>query len=289
MTHQIQMPDWYREDFYNRTRTPEEWLFEIWKRDRLNMDCLCFPFSMRILPPEEQEKRFLEVIYLDDMDGFVSELKAIPRQPTKALSVSDAFRVVAFIRNSELFKTHPDRDLFEGAFQAMTNGELPTGEQRRVFEYFYSIPWYSLHENSDEEEWDPNKYISHLSGILISIDPNSTKNDIAKQLKIFLAGWDNKNRDIYQQFGAWRKFNILGLFDLIMWFKLKNINHSKVALHKLVWPEGRPSSTQKQTVNPHDDIDYCMKLINSVININVAYALLRLCEQRKYIKLSGSK
>lgn len=34
MAKKIERPDWYQEEFYNKKRTPEEWLFEIWKRDQ---------------------------------------------------------------------------------------------------------------------------------------------------------------------------------------------------------------------------------------------------------------
>ena len=285
----MEKPDWYQEEFYNKKRTPEEWLFEIWKRDKFNREDLGLPYSIRILPIDEIKKHFLKFIFSNDIDWFFAGLQPTPSQPIKPITVSDVFRMASMIANSDWYKNQPDKELFESAIAAITKGDELTIEQKSVFGQFYDIPWYAFHENSHDKTWYPNKDIAFLSGVPISLDPSYAKEDITTELDNHLKTWVGKLHEIEQKFDVWHERRLLAIFDLRMWFQIQNIKYSKIGLHKLIWPKGRYSLTTDEVVNPDDDIAYSMNLAERIINRNVIRTLTIICEARKYKEQSLSK
>lgn len=284
MKKTIAKPDWYQEEFYNKNRSPEEWFFEIWKRDKFNRDDLGFQSSIRVLPIEEKKKCFLDIIFFKDIDKILAGLQATPPQPIKHLTVSDVFRMANLISNSDWYKNQPNKELFESAIITITKEEELSREQKIAFSKFYDTPWCAFHENNQDKTWYPNQDIAYLSGIPISLDPGYVKEDTAKQLNTHLTRWVGKLQDIQQNFIAWQESNILAVFDLITWFKIQDIKYSKIGLHKLIWPSGRLSIATNEFVNPHDDIDHSIKLTERVIGRDVLRTLAIMCEARKYKK-----
>jgi hypothetical protein len=282
MAETLERPDWYNEDFYSKKRTPEEWLYEIWKRDKFNRDDLGFPFSIRLLSAEKRKKCFQEIIFLNDIKEFLSGLQATPSQPIKHLTVSDVFRMANMISNSDWYKSQPDRELFESAIASMTNGTELSKDQKIAFNKFYDTPWCAFHEKSNDKTWYPNKDMIYLSGIPISLDPGYAKKDIINQLKSKLTRWVGKLQDIELKFNTWQDSNILAVFDLMTWFRIQDIEYSKIALFKLIWPQGRLSMTTKEYVNPDDDIDHSISLVVRVISRDVIRTLAVMCEARKH-------
>lgn len=282
MTKTIEKPDWYKEDFYNKKRTPEEWLFEIWKRDKFNREDLGLPCSIRILPVEEGKKLFLKFIFLNDIERFLAGLQPTPSQPIKPVTVSDAFRMVSLIANSDWYKNQADKELFESAIAAIDRGDELSTEQKIALNRFYDTPWYAFHENSHDKTWYPNKDIAYLSGIPMSIDPSYAQPDIISQLKNLLKRWIGKLQNIELKFDTWQESNILAVFDLMTWFKIQNIKYKNIELHRLIWPDGRYSLTTNDPVNSDDDIDHSIKLVKRVISRNVIRTLTIMCEARKY-------
>jgi hypothetical protein len=280
MVKNLEKPNWYQEEFYNKVRTPEEWLYEILKRNNFLHNGY-FQLSISLLPLEEKGKFFLNQIFEDRIDNALSFLQAEPSQPIRALTVSDVFRMASLISNSDWYKTHPDKMIFENAIAGMSNGKTLTPEEKNVFNKFYNTPWHFFHENSKDNNWYPNKDITHLSGIPLSIDPGYAKEDTAKQLKNYLTRCVGKLQDIELHFEAWQERKILALFDLMMWFKVQEIEYTNINLHRLIWPKGRFSSTQDEYINPDDDIEDSVKLVIKIINQNVIRTLAIMCEARK--------
>lgn len=278
----MEKPDWYQEEFYNKKRTPEAWLFEIWKRDKFNRGDLGLPCSIRILPIEEIKKHFLKFIFSNDINWFLAGLQPTPSQSIKPATVSDVFRMASMIANSDWYKNQPDKELFESAIATITKeGELSM-EQKIVFNRFYDIPWCTFHENCQDKTWYPNKDMAYLSGIPISLDPSYAREDITTELDNHLKLWVGKLHEIEQKFDTWHERKLLAIFDLTLWFQIQNIKYKKIDLHRLIWPKGRSSLTTGEEVNPDDDIAYSMNLAERIINRNVIRTLTIMCEARKY-------
>lgn len=278
----MEKPDWYQEEFYNKKRTPEEWLFEIWKRDKFNRGDLGLPYSIRILPIEEIKKHFLKFIFFNDIDWFLAGLQVTPSQPIKPVTVSDVFRMASLITNSDWYKNQADKELFESAIEMITRGDELGIEQKAVFNRFYDIPWCTFHENCQDKTWYPNKDIAYLSGIPISLDPSYAQPDIISQLKNHLKRWVGKLQNIELKFDTWQESNILAVFDLMTWFQIQNIKYKNIELHRLIWPDGRFPPGTNNPVFSDDDIDHSIKLAERVINRNVIRTLAVMCEARKH-------
>ena len=91
MAKELTRPSWYNEEFYNKNITSEEWLFELWKRVQFNQSETGLPNSFRILPIKEQGKYFVEVVFDQQIEKFISLVEASPPQPIRCPSVSDIF------------------------------------------------------------------------------------------------------------------------------------------------------------------------------------------------------
>ncbi|MFZ2315624.1 MAG: hypothetical protein WAW86_08230 [Gammaproteobacteria bacterium] len=281
MAKSIERPDWYQDEFYNKQRTPEEWLFEIDKRIKFDKDELNIPFSIRLLTLEEKKQLFLKVIFYNEIENYLSQLDEIPSQPIKHLTASDVFLMEKLLSNSEWYKEHPNREIFESAIEASANGEKLNEKQKIAFNQFHDLPWQSFLRNSSEKTLHPNKYIPYLSGIPLSIDPSYSKQDITKLLNINLTSWVGKLQNIELHFNTWQENKILAVFDLMIWFKMQNLEYTKISLHRLIWPKGRFSLTQDEYVNPENDIEHSIKLMERAINENVRRMLAIMCEARK--------
>jgi len=162
MGKELEKLDWYPQDVYSKRLTTKEWLYEIWKRDKFNRDEI-FPFSMRLLSAEERKKHFKAFIFSKDIEHFLSHLKPMPQQPIRPVSISDVFRMFTLIVGSDWYKKYPDKEVFEGAIQALAGDQRLTHEQKLVFDKFYDTHWHAFHENSQDETWFPTKsiYSSH--------------------------------------------------------------------------------------------------------------------------------
>ncbi|MCE3044654.1 hypothetical protein [Legionella sp. 16cNR16C] len=92
MTKELTRPSWYNDEFYNKSRTPEEWLYELWKRYQFNQDEIGLPNSIHTYSIKQQEKYFDEFIFDRQIDKFLSFfVKATPPEPIRYPSVSDIF------------------------------------------------------------------------------------------------------------------------------------------------------------------------------------------------------
>lgn len=284
MIKKIERPTWYKDSYYDKKRTHEEWLYDIWKRDKFNRDD-CHPsVSIRVLTLQDKVNCFLEMLSHDKSEEFLSHLRATPSQPIRHVSISDAFRMVSLITNSDWYKNHPQKKLFENAITALSNGNPLTHEEKIAFDTFYNIPWHAFHANSNDDEYYPNRDFTHLSGIPITVDPSYAKQDITKQLNTHLQRWVGKLQHIELHFKNWHESKILAIFDLIMWFKIQDIKYTNASLHRLIWPTGRFSSAENEYVNPDDDIEHGITLMKRVINQSVVRSLLIMCEARKVEK-----
>ncbi len=288
MAKKIELPEWYSAERYDKKLSPEEWLYEIWKRNTFNMDKTELPISIRLLPIEDQKRWFIESVFANDIENFCAGIKAKQAQAIRDLSVADVFRMFFLIAESNWFKTHQDKELIQGAIHAITSGEIPTPEQHLIFDKFSDIPWHSFHEKTNDEAWYPNKDINYLTGIPVSLNPGYDKNDSSKQLKSALTSWVGKLHDIEKKFDLWGGCKMLAVFDLATWFNLQGVKYSKIDIHKLLWPHGRISSIKEKRsaddslVNPYDDIDQIFDLINRDISLNVIRTLIHICENRKF-------
>lgn len=93
-------PGWYDDKFYSKKKTPEEWLFELWKRVAFNQQF----HAIHLLSIQEQEKRFLEVIFDTQSDKYLSSVEAIEPQPIRHPSVSDIFLMYHQLANTDWYQ-----------------------------------------------------------------------------------------------------------------------------------------------------------------------------------------
>lgn len=282
MTKELIKPTWYDDEFYNKSRTPEEWLFEFWKRVQFNQDETGFPSSFHMLSVKEQESHFISLILNQQIEKFLSSIKASPPQPIKYPSVSDIFIMYHLVKKSEWYVNNPNRDAFERAISTILNKGTLSSEEKVSFGEMYNKPWCAYHENHQQDNWCPKHEIEHLTGIPISIDPGYAKKDTIEILKKKLNAWVGKLQGVQCQFERWQESKILAVFDLTLWFKIQRVQYKNIDIHKLIWPNGRISSLSGEEVNPYDDIDHSIDLANRIINKNILGTLLMMCEVRKF-------
>lgn len=284
MTKELTRPRWFNDEFYNKTRTPEEWLYELWKRDSFNRDKIGLPHSIRILPINEQEQYFIEVIFEQKIEKILNLIKATPPEPIRDLSVSDVFIMYHLVTNTDWYKNNPNRNAFEDAISAIIHEGTLSREQKIAFHEMYETPWSVFSENSQQDNGCPKKEMEYLSGLLFSLDPSYSKKDSITILKKKLNASVGKIQDIQVQFERWQESKILAVFDLRLWFKIQGIRFTNIGIYKLIWPKGRVSSSTDHEVNPYDDIDHSIELANKVIDRSTISSLLIMCEARKFKK-----
>ncbi|HAZ7573790.1 hypothetical protein OQJ02_05040 [Legionella sp. PATHC032] len=284
MTNELKRPCWYNEDFYNKIREPEEWLYELWKRYQFSQDEIGLPNSIYTYPIEQQEKYFNEFIFAQQIEKFLDTfLDAAPPQPIRDPSVSDIFLMYHQIINSDWYKSVPNREAFESAISSVTNERNLSREQKIAFDEMYKIPWYVYNENH-HDDWCPKNEMEYLSGIPLSLDPGYAREDVGKILNEKLNLWVGKLQGIHKQFDRWHARKILAVFDLTLWFQIQKIEIKKIDIHRLIWPNGRVSNSTGEGVNPYDDIDHSFDLVNKVIDKSPIYSLLTFCNARKFKK-----
>lgn len=276
MSKKIEMPDWFPRALYTRELSPEEWLFEIYKRAFFN----CQP--PYILSKELKADYFKGMIEHDDRQGLLEKLRPQLGQPIKTMSVSDVFRLCSLITNSSWYQNHPDKAVFESAIDTLAKGGQLSEGQKIIFARFYETPCDVFHESSNQERWFINREITHLSGVPVTIDPCYNKDDCSKELKRILKQWVGKQHDVSTKFDTWLEYKILAVFDLRVWLKIQEIKYSNIDLHNLLWPKGRISSHSEDLVNPYDDIDRIIEESEKIITLSTVRMLWLACESRKY-------
>lgn len=285
MTIELIRPSWYDEEFYDKNRTQEEWLFEFWKRHQFNQDKIGLLHSIDKLSIEEQKKYFIKFIFDPQIEkGINGLLEANPPQPIKYPSVSDIFIMYHLLTNSESYKNNPHRGAFESGISTITNEGTLSKEQQIAFLEMYNTPWCAFYENHQQDSWCPKKEMEYLSGIPLSLDPAYSKKDTITILRKKLNAWVGKLQGVHCQFDRWRESKILAVFDLMLWFKIQGIEFTNIGIHKLIWPNGRVSLSTDELVNPDDDIAHSIDLANRVIDKSVISSLITMCEARKFKK-----
>jgi len=160
-------PSWYDDEFYNKKRVPEEWLFELWKRHQFKQNKFGLPHSIDILPIEEQKKYFIKFIFDPQIEKAINGLlEANPPQPIKHPSVSDIFIMYHLLTNSDWYKNNPHRGAFESGISTITNEGTLSKEQQIAFLEMYNTPWCVFYENgrvslSTDELVNPDDDIAH--------------------------------------------------------------------------------------------------------------------------------
>lgn len=279
MTEQLEKPSWYQDKLYDKNRTPEEWLDEFRRRDDFKRNDI----SKR--PIKEQKNIFLWFMFDQKFDDVLTLLKPTPHQPIKNLSISDVFRMYHLLINTEWYKNHPERYVFESAIHKISySNETLTDNEKETYFKMHETPWCAFHENHQQDGWYPTKDIAGLSGIPISLDPNYPKQDTSVILKKKLTAWVGKKQHIRLRFDSWQERKILAIFDLINWFKILRIEHTNIGLHRLIWPDGRFSKDTGEIVNPDDDIKESIGIMNRVINESIIEKLFIMCEDIKFKK-----
>lgn len=285
MTKELRRPSWYNDEFYNKSREPEEWLYELWKRYQFDQDKIGLANSIYTYPIKQQEKWFIEFIFDKQIEKFLNNfLEATPPHPIRYPSVSDIFLMYHQFINSDWYKSNPNREAFESAISTITNEGTLSREQNIAFIEMYKTPWCVFYENHQQNDWCPKNEMKYLSGIPLSLDPGYAKKDTDKILKKKLNAWVGKLQGIQVQFDRWQESNILAVFDLRLWFQIQRIEFKKIDIHRLIWPNGRVSNTTGEGVNPYDDIDHSIDLVNRVIDKSPICSLLTMCNARKYKK-----
>ncbi|CEG59362.1 hypothetical protein [Legionella fallonii] len=282
MAKELTRPSWYNDEFYNKSRTPEEWLYELWKRNTFNRDETALPDSIRNLSIKEQEQYFIKVIFEQKIEKILRLLKPTPPRPIRDVSISDVFIMYHLVTNTDWYKNNPHRVAFESAISAITNEDALSMEQKIAFHEMHETPWCVFYENYQQDSWCPKKEMEYLSGLLFSLDPAYSKKDTLTVLKRKLNASVGKLQDIQVQFDRWQESKILAVFDLRLWFKIQGIGFTNIGIHKLIWPKGRVSSSTGHEVNPYDDIDHSIDLANKVIDRSSISSLLIMCEARKF-------
>ena len=282
MTKKLIKPSWYINEFYNKNKTAEEWLCEIWKRHQFDQDNIGLPYSIHTLSTKEQEEHFIDSLFNTSNDKILNCLKATPAQPIRYPAISDIFIMYHTLTNTNYYKHHPQRILFEEAIASLLHGHTLSRDQHRAFYEMYNTPWCVFNENHEQDNWCPKKDYIYLTGIPVSIDPAYKKEDTIKILNTKLNKWVGKIQSIQKQFDRWHESKILAVFDLMRWHRIKRNEYTNIGLHKLIWPQNRVSKLTGGEVNPYDDIDHSIGLANQVITSNVISSLLILCEAVKY-------
>ncbi|STX43940.1 Uncharacterised protein [Legionella donaldsonii] len=283
MTKELTRPLWYDDEFYNKILTPEEWLYEVWKRYQFNQGNIGLSHSVHQLPIKEQEECFREFILAKEIDKFLNFfVTASPPQPIRYPSVSDIFIMYHLLINTDWYKNNTNREAFESAISKIINKEGLSREQNLAFHEMYKTPWCIFYENHQQDSWCPKKEIECLTGNSLSFDPGYVKEDTITILKEKLNSWIGKIQRIEVQFDSWQDRKILAVFDLRIWFKMQGIKITNIGIHKLIWPKDRISNSSKEGVNRDDDIKHSIKLVNKVIDRSVISSLLMMCEARKF-------
>lgn len=70
MNKKLIRSSWYQDEFYNKNRTPEEWLYELDKRYNFKQNKIGISQPINILPQNKQEKYFLEFIFSQEIEIF---------------------------------------------------------------------------------------------------------------------------------------------------------------------------------------------------------------------------
>ncbi|CZG74386.1 TPA: hypothetical protein JBE90_12110 [Legionella pneumophila] len=289
MTNELKRPSWYDDKFYNKIRTPEEWLFELCKRYQFKQDEIGLPYSIYTYSIKQQEQCFIEFIFDQQIEKFLSVLvQAKPPQSISYPSVSDIFIMYHLLIKTGWYKNNQNRDAFESAISKITNEGVLSREEMRAFHEMYNIPWCIFYENHQQDNWCPKREMEFLSGIPISLNLGSSKQDTIKILKRKLNAWVGKLQGIQFQFDRWQESKILAVFDLTLWFQIQKKELTKIGTHKLIWPNGRVSNSTGEEVNPYDDIDHSIELVNRVIDKSPICSLLSMCEARKFKKENTS-
>ena len=275
-------PGWYDDRFYNKNRTPEEWLFELWKRHAFNQQ-FC---TIHLLSIKEQEKRFLEVIFDTQSDKYLNFVEAIEPQPIRHPSVSDVFLMYHQLTNTDWYQNNSNSEEFENAISAITENRSLSREQQVAFMEMQKTPWCIAYENHQQDNWYPQIEIEHLSGIPILLDQGYDKKDTIAILENKFNAWigKKKRRQVQDQFDTWQESQILTVFDLKIWFEIQKTKINNIDIHKLIWPDGRVSKVTGEGVNPDDDIRHSIDLTIQIIDCNVISSLIMLCEGRKFKK-----
>ena len=159
MSRPIEKPEWYPLLVHknNNTLSPEEWLYEIYKRIKFNNN-LSLPNSfIHLLEPTARANLFLEKISENNLDEFLLTIvHSTPGKPIKNLSVSDAFRIVSLVKKSDWYQSQTDKEIFEGAIDTLTSKEELSTEQKKSFSKYFELPWHVFHEKSQDETWYPS-------------------------------------------------------------------------------------------------------------------------------------
>lgn len=103
MIKELARPDWYDDEFYNKSRTAEEWLYKLWKRDTFNQDKTDLPEFIRFLPIKEQEQYFIKIIFEEKIEKILSLLKPSPPRPIRDVSISDVFIMYHLVTSADWY------------------------------------------------------------------------------------------------------------------------------------------------------------------------------------------
>lgn len=281
MKKELTRPSWYDDEFYNKNRTPEEWLYELDKRYNFKRNKIGLTHPINELSQEKQEKYFREFIFSQGIESILNDLKPTSRQPVKYPSVSDIFIMYHHLINSSWYQNHPKRLTFENGISKHFKNGILTGKQKDILMEMHDTPWCAFHKNYQQESWCPNKDFHFLTGIPISLDAFHSKEDICTDLKNKLTAWAGKPHDFLSKIETWQESKVLAVFDLIAWFKIKQIKYTKIGLYYLIWPNARISKTTGEEVEPNDAIKNSIKLTDETINSSVIKLLVMICEDRK--------
>ncbi|GEM_PF-4884377 len=281
MTKELKKPSWYDDVFYNKSRSPEEWLCELNKRYNFKRDKIGLTHQINKFSQKKQKELFCEMLFSKNTESVLDVLKPVSRQPIKYPSVSDIIIMYHHLVNSSWYKNHPKRFTIENAIsKTLTNGIL-TGKQKDILMEMHDTPWCVFNKNSQQASWRPNEDIPFLTGIPVSVDVFHLKEDICTDLKNKLTEWVGKPHDFLSKLDIWEESKILAVFDLMTWFEINQINPTKKILYDLIWPKGRISKTRGEYVEPYGAIKNSIKLADEAINPRVIKLLVMICEDRK--------
>jgi len=280
MTSKIEIPSWYPLPVYKRELTPEEWLHEFFKRSKIN-DILANPF----LTQQNRLEIFNAIILRDEIIDIRSALRGQLGQPIRDLSIAEILYLAELIKQDKSYTENPQTRILESAIKTKAQNIPLTNEQKEVFTQFYDIPWHSFHENTNDKNWYPR--IPYLMGAPVTINAYYFRTDILGVLKNLLTRWTHKKlRAISSDvFSTWSEKQILAIFDLRVWYKINNIEFSKIDLARLLWPNPPVSKKKKATTVYLDDyIDEAIDLCDTNIHHGNVSMLFQTCESRKFLK-----
>lgn len=274
MSKSLEKPNWYPLEIYEKKLTPEEWLQEIFKR--LNLDeLLANPF----LDSQIQMSFFESIILKNQVKNMTQELRNELPRPIKPLSVFEILRLAFQVLRSQEYQTHPDKKNLETALTTIVEGGTLNQDQKRIVSRFIEIPYNEFLINYSNQNIN-----SYISGLPIAIDPTFDRKDILFEMRRLLNKWQPKKklRPLSQTiFKSWSEKKVLALFDLQVWYKIKQINYSKMDLARTLWPNPPESKLKDSTVDLKDFIDEALKLTKKVINLGTFRPLFFACESRK--------